>query len=179
VTPYPRSQLLLRALVLLGPVVAVLATGPAGSWPPWWLVAGVVALAGAGAVASDSQLLSGAGLVALVWWTIGLDDDLTGWVVVAAAALVVGHVAALLASYGPATMPVHPSLVRLWTRRGGLVLLVVPAAWAVTRLLRGDPEQPGIWVLGVATVLVATLVATAALAVRDADGPPGIRKTPR
>jgi hypothetical protein len=164
---------------VLGPVVAVLATGPAGSWPPWWLVAGVVALAGASAVAADSQMLTGAGLVALAWWTVGLDDDLTGWVVLAAAALVVGHVAALLASYGPATMPVDRSLLLLWTRRGGLVLLVVPAAWAVTRLLQGDPEQPGIWVLGVATALGATLVATVAVTVREPDGPPEIRKTTR
>ena len=39
------SQIVLRALVVLGPVVAVLATGPAGHWPPWWMVVAVAALA--------------------------------------------------------------------------------------------------------------------------------------
>ena len=169
-TSYPTSQVVLRAAVLLGPVVAVLTTGPAGAWPPWWIVAGVGALAAAAAAAPDSQMATGASLAALVWWTITLGDDLTGWVVVAAVALVVGHVAGLLASYGPGTMPVDPDLARLWARRGSLLLLVVPTAWAVTRLLRGDPEQPGIWVLGVATVLAATVLATAALTVHERDG---------
>jgi len=167
VTPYPTSQLLLRALVLLGPVAAVLATGPAGNWPPWWIVAGVAALAGAAAAAPDSQMATGAGLAVLVWWTIALGDDLTGWLLVAAAALVAAHVAGVLASYGPGTMPLDPGIARLWARRGALVLLTVPGAWAVTRLLQGDPEQPGIWVLGVATALGATVVATAALGGRD------------
>ena len=168
-TPYPTSQLVLRAVVLVCPVVALLATGPAGNWPPWWIVVGVGALAGAAAAAPDSQMPTGAGLAALVWWTITLGDDLTGWLLVAAAALVVGHVGGLLASYGPGTMRLDPSIARLWARRGALVLLVVPAAWAVTRLLNGDPEQPGIWVLGVATALAATLLATAALTVHDQD----------
>jgi hypothetical protein len=169
VTPYPTSQLVLRALVLLCPLVAVLATGPAGSWPPWWIVVGVGALAGAAAATPDSQMPTGAGLAALVWWTVTLGDDLTAWLLLAAAALVVGHVAALLASYGPGPMPLDRGVAGLWVRRGTLVLVVVPAAWAVTRLLHGDPEQPGIWVLGVAAALAATLVATAALVVPDRD----------
>jgi len=57
----PRSQLALRALVLLGPVVALLATGPAGHGPPWWLVGIVTVLAAAAAVAPDSPVGAGAG----------------------------------------------------------------------------------------------------------------------
>jgi hypothetical protein len=167
VRSYPTSQLVLRALVLLGPVVAVLATGPAGNWPPWWVVAPVAGLAAAVAASPDSPLSAGPGLVSLGWWTIALGDELTGWVVLAAVALVVGHLAGLLASYGPGTMPLDPATARLWARRGVLVLLSVPGAWGVARLLRGEPEQPGIWVLGVATALLATVLASASLTDRD------------
>jgi hypothetical protein len=166
VTPsQPRSQLVLRALVLLGPVVAVLATGPAGRWPPWWMLVTVVVLAGASAAMPDSPFGAGVGLVVLAWWTLTLGDQLPGWVVLAAVALVVAHVAGVLTSYGPATMPVDAATVRLWARRGALVLLTAPVAQATARLLRGEPEQPGIWMLGVGAALVATVVATAALSV--------------
>ena len=83
------------------------------------------------------------------------------------------HLAALLASYGPAAMPLDPATLLLWARRGALVLLVVPGAFAATRLLDGEPEQPGIWVLGVAVACAATVVATVALDVRpDREGAP-------
>ena len=50
------------------------------------------------------------------------------------------------------------------TGLGALVSLTVPAAWAAARLLRGQPEQPGIWVLGVLAALAATVAATVAVA---------------
>lgn len=169
----PRSQVLLRTVVALGPVVALLATGPAGHWPPWWLVVPVVAGAGLAAAAPDSPLPAGVGLVVLVWWTVSLGDGVPASVLVAAAALLAAHLAALLASYGPAAMPLDPATLLLWARRGALVLLVVPGAFAATRLLDGEPEQPGIWVLGVAAACAATVVATVALDVRpDREGAP-------
>jgi hypothetical protein len=102
----------------------------------------------------------------LVWWSVSLGDGIPASVLVAAVALVVAHVAALLASYGPREMPVDRATVLLWTRRTGLVLLTVPGAWFADRALRGEPEQPGIWVLGVAAACVATVVGTAAIEVR-------------
>jgi hypothetical protein len=85
------------------------------------------------------------------------------WSVVAALALLVAHVAAVLAAYGPAAMPVDGPTVRLWVRRGALVGLVVPTAYAAARVLGGEPDQPGIWVLGVAVACVATIGATVML----------------
>jgi len=164
----PRSQVLLRAVVLGGPVLALMATGPAGHWPPWWLILPVVAGAGLAAAAPDSPLLAGVGLVVLVWWTVSLGDGVPASVLLAAAGLVAAHLAALLASYGPPAMPLDAATLRLWARRGALVLLLVPGAFAATRLLDGEPEQPGIWVLGVAAACVATVVATAAIDVRTA-----------
>ena len=162
----PRSQLALRAIVFLGPVVALLATGPAGHWAPWWLVVPVAGLAAASAAGPDSPVTAGAGLVVIVWWSVSLGDGVPASVLVAAVALVAGHLAALLASYGPPAMPLDRATVLLWVRRGALVLLAVPGAWAAARLLRGEPEQPGIWVLAVAAACVATVVATAAVEVR-------------
>lgn len=159
----PTSQVVLRALVLLGPVVALLATAPAGHGPPWWLVVVVAGLSALAAATPDSPALAGVFLVVVVWWTMSLRDDVQAEVMVAAAALVVAHVAALLASYGPATMPVDGATLRLWSLRAGAVLLSVPAVWGVAELVRGEPEPTGIWLLGVAAALAAAVFATVAL----------------
>ncbi|MDI6911341.1 hypothetical protein [Nocardioides sp.] len=166
---WARSQIALRVLVLVGPVVAVLAAGPAGHAPPWWLVGVVAALAGASAWVPDSPFGVAPFLVVLGWWAAALGDASSAWVLVAAAGLVVAHVAGAVASYGPATMPVDVATVRLWAGRGLLVLLTAPVAWAVTRLLGDQPEQPGVWVLGVAAACLATVVATAALGTREEE----------
>jgi hypothetical protein len=160
---WARSQLVLRGLVLLGPVAALLASGPAGHAAPWWLVGVVAALAGVGARYTDVPFGAAPLLVVVGWWAAALGTTTSAWLLVAAAALVVAHVAGVLVSYGPPTMPVDAAVTRLWVHRGALVLLTAPVAWAVARLLRDEPEQPGIWVLGVAAACVATLVATAGL----------------
>lgn len=158
-----RSQLVLRVIVLLGPVVAVLASGPAGHWPPWWVLAGVLATSAGFAALPESPVGAGTFLAVLVWWAAALEDGLHVEVLVAAVAMLVTHVAALLASYGPGEMPLDPALARLWVRRGLLLLVPVPALWVLALLLRGEPEQPGIWVVGVAAGLVATVAAAIAL----------------
>jgi hypothetical protein len=159
----PASQLLLRALVLLGPVVALLATGPAGHWPPWWVVVPVVGLAGAFAAVPDSPVGVGLFLVVVVWWTIALGDDIQPAAMVAAAALLVAHLAAQVASYGPATLPVELATLRLWGLRAVVLLATIPATWAAARLLRGQPEPAGVWILATAAAVAATVVATVAL----------------
>lgn len=158
-----RSQLALRALVLLGPVVATLMTGPAGHWAPWWVVLAIAGLAGGFAVLPESAVGVGTLVAVLGWWTASLRDGLHPAVLVAALALLVAHVAALLASYGPGEMPVPAALIRLWVRRTALVLLVVPVVWALARVLEGEPEQPGIWVVGTAVALAATIAGGVAL----------------
>ncbi|WP_296605214.1 hypothetical protein [Nocardioides sp.] len=162
-TDWARSQLVLRALVLVGPVVAVLVSGPAGHGPPWWLVLVVAALSGASGWFADATFAVAPLLVAVGWWAAALGATTSAWLLVAAGALVVAHVAGLLASYGPPTMPVDRAVTRLWVRRGVLVLLTAPVAWAAVLLLDDQPEQPGIWVLGVGVACLATVAATVAL----------------
>ncbi|GAW52304.1 MULTISPECIES: hypothetical protein [unclassified Nocardioides] len=163
VAAMPTSQLVLRALVLLGPVVALLATGPAGHWPPWWAVVAVLGLAGAFAAMPDSPVGAGLLLVVLVWWTIALGDDIQPAAMVAAAALLVAHLAAQVASYGPATQPVAVATLRLWGLRAVVLLATVPATWAAARLLRGQPEPAGVWILATTAAVAATVAATVTL----------------
>lgn len=165
-TGWAWSQVAVRALVVLGPVFALVAAAPAGHRPSWWLVAAVLALSGASAWVPDSPFGVTPFLVVLGWWALGLGEALSGWVLLATAALVVAHLAGVLASYGPATMPLDGAVVRLWCRRGALVLLTVPAAWLMARLLHGEPEQPGIWLLGVAVACVAMIAGSVGLAAR-------------
>ncbi len=162
-----RSQLVIRALILLGPVVAVLAAGPAGHWPPWWVAVGMVGLAAAFAALPESPVGAVVMLAVLTWWAVALDDGLHPMVLVAAVALLVSHVASVLASYGPGEMPVERALVMLWIRRGALLLLGVPLVWGLAVLLRDQPDQPGVWVVGVAACLVATVAAAVALTARQ------------
>lgn len=157
----------LRVTALLGPVVALLATGPAGRWPPAGLVAVVLVLSAGFATLPESWLGSAAFLVVVLWWGLGLRDGLHPAALVAAGALVAAHVAAVLAAYGPPGLPPDPALVGLWARRGLLVLLPAPMALAVSWAARSAEEPPLVWVSGVGAAVVAVLVAVALIG-RDA-----------
>lgn len=162
-------SLVLRALAFLGPVVALLMTSPAGRTPPWWLLIVVVVLAAATAAAPDSPIGAGTALVVLGWWVISVDAGLPGEVVVAAVALTVGHLAALLASYGPRDLPLDGPTLLLWARRGALVLLTVPGAWLAARAVEGEAEPAGLWVLTLAVACAAVIGATVALGGREPE----------
>jgi len=154
-----------RAVVFLGPVVALLCTGPAGNWPGGWLVALTVALAGGFAVMPESALGTTVFCVVVVWWGFAL-EQVPVEVVVAGAALLAAHLGALLLSYGPAQLPVDGGLLGLWVRRGLLVGLAVPATWLFATALEGQPEPPGVWLAGLAAGVVVCAVAAGAVAPR-------------
>ena len=156
------GQAVLRVLVLLGPVLALLATGLVGVAPAGWLVGLVLALSVAFAAMPESPFGAAAMLVVLAWWGIAFRDGLHPQALVAAAALLVAHVAAVLASYGPGSMPLDRDLARLWVRRGTAVFVVAPAVWLLATALRDQPEPAGIWVAGLAAAFVAILVAAVA-----------------
>lgn len=156
--------MLLRAVVLLGPVVALLATGPAGNWPEGWVVALTVALAGGFAAMPESALGTTVFCVVVIWWGFAL-EHVPVEVVVAGIALLAAHLSALLLSYGPPQLPVDGGVLERWVGRGVLVGLAVPAIWLLAIVLEDQPEPPGIWVAGL--VAGAVVCAVAAVAVTD------------
>jgi hypothetical protein len=157
---------LVRAVVFLGPVVALLASGPAGNWPGGWLVALTVALAAGFAAMPESALGTVVFCVVVVWWGFGL-EHVAVEAVVAGAALLAAHLGSLLLSYGPAQLPLDGRLLGRWARRGLLVGLSVPGVWLLATAVEDQPEPPGIWVAGLAVGVVVCAVAAAAVTDRE------------
>lgn len=168
-TGWTPGQALLRLMVLAGPLLALWSTALVGPAPAGWLVALTAVLSVAFAAMPESPFGAVAMLVVLAWWGVSLRDGLHPEAVLAAAGLLMAHVAALMASYGPADLPVDRAVAGLWARRTLLVFLSAPTAWALAAALRHQPEPPGIWLAGLVAALVAALVASAAFAVRGAE----------
>ncbi len=147
---WSRGQWACRLLMVLGVVGALCATIPAGATPAVWLVVLTVGLALAWAWLPEAGVGAAALLLVLAWWGIGLRDGLGWWSLLAAAGLVLAQVAAILAAYGPAELPLPLPAVRRWAGRGlglfGLSVLVLVALLAVA----DTPEQPGVWLVGAA-----------------------------
>lgn len=151
----------LRAVVVLGPPVALLAASPQGFVPPLWLVL-VVVLASAVFAAFPEQYAGNVAMLLVVgWWAVSVRQAMPGGVVVSAAALLAAHVAATVASYGPRKLPPERLVLLRWARRAVLVWLVAPLLWLVVDANRGHTTPASYWVAGLAVALVlAVTVAT-------------------
>lgn len=159
---WPLSQVAVRALVLLGPLTALAAAAAADVPPPGWVAALVVALAVGWAFLPESLLGTLCLAVVLAWWGVADLTTVPPEALVAALALLVAHVAAVAAAYGPPEMAVDGATARLWLVRGTLVFLAAPAVWVLVVLVRDQPEPPGVWIAGMAAVVVAAVVAAVA-----------------
>jgi hypothetical protein len=157
------GQWALRATIVAGLLVALVATGLRGVWPDWWLVALVAGLAVAFSLLPDAPMGTVATVLVLAWWGFAFRDEAHPQALLAAGGLLAAHLAAVLASYGPRDLPLDPATVRLWAVRGALVFLAAPAVFIVAVVLRGQPEPVGIWVAGLAAALVTTVAAGMAL----------------
>lgn len=161
------GQVLLRSLVALGPMIALLTAGLVGHPPPVWLLLVTLALALGFAWQPGSVLGTTVLIVVLAWWALATEDVLQAETLAAAAGLLVSHVAAVLASYGPAALPIDPALARLWALRGVLVFSAAPLTWVVATALRGGPDIEGVWVVGVVVAVGAVTLAGLALTGRE------------
>ncbi len=159
---WSRGQWALRLMVLLGPVVALLAQWPSLGPPRPWLVALTLALAAGWALVPESVVGGVVLLVVAFSWVNGLEHRLPLGALVAAAGLLVSHLAALLASYGPARLPVSAPVARLWARRGVLLFLSAPAVWLLARGVGRLPDSGSVWVLGLVVALSVVVVTAAA-----------------
>jgi hypothetical protein len=159
VRSWSRGQGALRAGVLLGPLVAVLAAVPAGGTPSWWLMVLVAGLGAGFALYPDSAVGTGVLVVVLVWWAVGPSDPLHPAALVAAVGLLAAHLAGTVAAYAPGATPPEPATVRRWALRGLVVLPAALLTWAIAAAAVDRAEPPGLWAVGLAGVLVAILAA--------------------
>lgn len=118
----PISQVVLRLVLLLAPVVALLAVPGATSL--WWL--GAALLLGVLACRRPDSLTGSAVLALVGWrWVAVPGHGLPTAVLISMVALVAFEVACVLAALGPANLRLRPAVLRLWALRA--LVLVVPA----------------------------------------------------
>lgn len=148
----------LRSLLLVLPCAALALALP--EVPHWAVLAGVVVGGAVWARTPDHAI--GVAPLALVagWWAA---HGVVDWrVLVVGVLLLATHLAATVASYGPATLAVDGRLARLWLARGLLALVPMPVAWFAVRGLDTAFAPPGLW-LATGVVTVGLLLATARL----------------
>ncbi len=166
-TVRPRWDLgtaVLRLLVLALPLAALWATVPMGATPGPWVVPSTVLSAVLWAIWPGSSV----GVFALgfpvLWWATGPADGMSPWALLAAAALLLAHVCAHVASVGPPEMPFDRSLTLLWLRRSLVVLPAAPLVYVVSSAaVEGGPAW--VWVAGMG--VACCLFAAAQWALRD------------
>jgi hypothetical protein len=138
-------------------MVALCSTGLLGVWPAWWLVLLVAGTALGHAVAPEASFGTASMGLVVAWWGLGFREGLHPQALVAAAGLLVSHLAGLVAAYGPDRVAVDRSTVLLWVRRGAVLYLLAPLAWAVATVVRNQPEPGGLWIAGTLAALVAVV----------------------
>lgn len=160
------SVWVVRGLGMLGVLVALFSGVPEGHTPP---VAVVVVVLLGGVLAAFRPERLGASVtmgVVVLWWGLQVRTDAPSGILVAAAGLVLAHVAGVLLAYGPAFMAIPADVAALWAVRGLLVWLAAPVVWVVARAYAGHAIPTAYWLTGLATALVAAVVAAVVVPAR-------------
>ena len=163
----PTSVWVLRSVVVLGSVVALYAAAPEGFVPSPFVSVVVVVVAGAFALRPEHFVGSVALALVLLWWALVVGSAVPGGTLVAAAALLAAHVAAVLLGYGPPQMPVGADLVRLWVPRAAAVWLAALVVWLTARAYTGHATPTLFWLAGLTAALVGAVVAAVVVPTRD------------
>jgi hypothetical protein len=159
---WTRGQWGLRALMVLGPLVAIFARWGSLGAPRPWLVGLVLMLAVGWALAPESVVGAVTLLVVGFSWASSEVTEVPWMALAAALGMLVAHLAALVASYGPRRLPVAPSVARLWAIRGAVVFAAAPLVWLLTTAVRDLPGSGTVWVAGLVVALSVVLVAAVA-----------------
>lgn len=157
------GQWVLRALLVLGPLIALAVRARSLGATPLWLDALVLVLAAGWALAPESVVGSVVLVLVALTWADGERGGLGVEALAAAAALVTAHVASVVLSYGPQRLPVPPAVARLWAVRGAVLWSSACAVWVVGRLVADLPTSGTVWVAGLGVALSVIVVAVAAL----------------
>jgi hypothetical protein len=157
----PRSWAL-RAVIAVGPPLALVVAAPEGYVPSVWFSV-VVVVAALVYAAMPEHLVAGlVNVLVIGWWAAAVEGGLPFASVVAAAALLAAHVAATLAAYGPTRLSPGRRITLLWLRRGIAVWLVAPLVWVALVAQEGEATPDLYWVAG----LVVGLIVVVLLALR-------------
>lgn len=163
-----RGRLLLRGVILVAPVLALLAARPAELPHGWFVVLTCVLSVGFAAMPESGLGALCLGVV-VFWWVLAASDGVPAGAIPAALLLLSAHLAAVLLSYGPPSLPVDAALLGRWAVRGVGVGVAAPLVWLVAVLVEGQPEPPGIWVAGLASAVVVCIVAATAVASQEEE----------
>jgi hypothetical protein len=161
------SVWVLRAVVVLGLVVALYAAAPEGFVPSPFLTAVVVAASVGFAWRPEHFVGSAASAIVLVWWALVVQSAFPDGALLAAGGLLASHLAALLLGYGPPEMPVGADLLLLWVPRGALVWLAALVVWLTARAYTGHAIPSVFWLAGLTAALVGAVVAAVVVPTRD------------
>jgi hypothetical protein len=159
---WPASQVAARLPILLGPLAGLVAAALAGIPPPGWVAVLIGVLAVGWAFMPESLLGTMCLALVLAWWGVADLVGLPAEALIAALGLLVAHVAAVVAAYGPSEMSVDGPTARLWVVRAALVLIAAPVVWLLAVVLRDQPEPPGVWIAAMVAIVVAAVVAAVA-----------------
>jgi hypothetical protein len=145
----------LRAAIVAGIVVAVGASFGAGGRVPWIVPTLLVAAARVAAARPDTHAGLGV-LLAFGWyWLVNVDADASPWTVVAAAGLLVFHLATTAAALGPAEVELPPSVLVAWARRCVPILGGTVALWLLTAGLTSFDASSNVVLTAAALVAIA------------------------
>jgi hypothetical protein len=161
-----RPRLLLRAVILVAPVLALLTARPADLPNGWFVVLTLVLSLGFAAMPESALGTVCLGVVVL-WWALAASDGVPVAAIPAALLLLATHLAAVLLSYGPPALPIGTALLGRWLRRGTGVAVAAPLVWLVAVVVDDQPEPPGIWISGLACAVVVCIVAATAVTMRE------------
>lgn len=153
------DQAMLRAAVVLGAMTAVVAAQTAGARPEPWLQAVLTALAVLLALRPESAV----GVVVLVglayvWSTV--PDPLSPLVLLAAAGMVMVHVAALVATQGPVGMQVDGVQTGRWLWRAVVLWLAAATVWGLVQLAGELPGGRLVYAAGLTLLMGLAAMAT-------------------
>ena len=154
-----------RAAVAVMPLAALLCLARADDAAPLWLVVVVATTSVYWAAVPESAVGAPVLAVVAVCWGVRTGGDVDPLVLPAAGALLVAHVAAVVASYGPATMHLDGAVVRLWVRRAELVFHPVPAVYLLAVWAEDGSPPAAVWLVGLGCTFAAIAVASITLSV--------------
>jgi len=160
------QQKALRAVALAAPLAFLVLVPLAGGVHHPVFTAVGVGLAVVVALFPESHAPLGVVLYLALLWTVSLPGAMDGWTLVAAADLLVLHLACTLLSYGPPGLTLDPVLLALWRGRAVLCLAGAVLVWlgAVSvRLLDLPRSATG---LGLALLLLLGWVTVLSLRLR-------------